>query len=138
MTFRNFGVREKQIEHRARREADEIAADVQRRQRIAHPGDDLGIGDLADGADRVEIELRELAIPSFVGFVGAPHRRNLIAPERPRQIGVLRDHARERNGEIESKSELFALRIRHAKNRLLRFLSRAAGKHIEIFNRRRR
>src|SRR5262249_36421124 len=61
--------------------------------------------------------------------------RDLIAAKWPWQIGVLRDHARQRNGEIESQPELLAFRIRHEKNRLLRFLPRAPRQHIEIFDR---
>ena len=37
---------EEQIEHCPAGEADEIAADVERGQRVAHPGNDLGVGDL--------------------------------------------------------------------------------------------
>src|SRR6185295_11785015 len=84
LTFGNRRVREQEIEDRARREADEIAADVERRQRVAHAGDDLGVGDLAHRADGVEIELRELAEAAFVRLVRAPNRRDLITAERAR------------------------------------------------------
>src|SRR6185436_9797967 len=46
---------EKQIQHGAAGETDEVAADAQCRKAVAHSCDDLGVGDLGLDADRVEI-----------------------------------------------------------------------------------
>ena len=48
------------------------------------------------------------------GLVGAPHRRHLVAAERPRQLGVLGDHAGERHGEVEAQAERLVLRVADA------------------------
>ena len=64
--------------------------------------------------------------------------KDLVAAKGPRQILVLRDDAGQRHGQIEAKSQRFVLRIGDAEDRLLRFLSRAAGENVEVLDGRRR
>jgi hypothetical protein len=125
------GEREQQIEDGPAGEADQIALDAERGERVAHPGDDFGVGDLAVDADRVEVELGELAVASLVRLVGAPDRRDLVAAEGAGELRILRDDACQRRGEVEAEAEVFFLRIADAEDRLLRFLAGAAGEDVE-------
>ena len=70
------GVREQEIQHAAARDADAEAADVQRLHRVAHGRDHLDVGDRGLDADRVDVELDELAEAAalLVGVVAAPRR----------------------------------------------------------------
>src|SRR6185369_6439624 len=77
---------EEEIEHGPAGKADEIAAEVERRERVAHAGDDLGVGDLRFSADGVEIELRELAEASQPRLVVSPDGGDLVAAEGTRQV----------------------------------------------------
>ena len=135
LLLRNAGKIQQQIENRAAGEADGVTLDPKRRQRVAHRREHFCVGDLRFGSDRVEVELGELAEASFVGLVGAPDRRDLVAPKRARQIGVLRDDSRQGHGQIEAEAELLLFRIADPEERLLRFLPGASGEDVQILDR---
>ena len=131
------GVGQQQVQDAAAGKPNLIPGNAQRFKAVADTANDLRICHLRLDANRVDVELHELAKTAGTRLVRAPHGRHLVAPERLRQIGVLRDHARQGNGEVEPKPQLLALRIRDSKDRLLGLLSRAAGEDVEILDRRR-
>ena len=68
----------------------------ERFERVVHPAEDLRSAASDADPDRIEIELDELAEASRIGFVGPPDRCHLVAAEREREVGVLRDDAGKR------------------------------------------
>ncbi len=86
-------------------------------------------------ADRVDIELQELAKAAGPWFIGAPHRADCVSTKRLWQFLVLSDDASERNGVIEPQAELFLFGILNHEDGLLNFLAAGAGQHVKIFDR---
>ncbi|MCH9045264.1 MAG: Zn-dependent exopeptidase M28 [SAR324 cluster bacterium] len=105
--FRDRRVLEQKTQYPPAGKPHPIGPDVQRRERIAHRRDDLHIRNLGCDTDRIKIKLREFTESPRTGFVLAPDRRNLISTEWPGQVAVLRDHPRQRNGQVEAKPERF-------------------------------
>ena len=67
----------------------------------------LRLDDRRRRADRVDVALIELAEAAARRPVGAPHRLNLVALEELRQLAlILRDHARERHGQVVAQREV--------------------------------
>ena len=77
--------------------------------------EDLDVRGDGGGTDRIQVELHELAEAAGVGFVGPPDGRHLVAAERQWEVGILGDHAGERDREIEPEGDLFLFRILEAR-----------------------
>ena len=129
------GVGEEDVQDAARGEADAERPDLERVQGVAHAGHDLGVGDLRFSADRVEVELSELAEAPLVRLVGAPDRGDLVAAEGARQLAVLGDHPGERHGQVEAQAERLRLGVADREDRLRRLLpGRGAAQDVEVLD----
>ena len=128
------GKRHQEIQDAPAGEADAEGTAVECVQGVAHPRDDLGVGDLGGNAHGVEVELRELAEAPRARLVRAPHRPHLIAAEGTGQFGILGDQPRKRHGEIEAQAERIVLRALDAEDGSRRLGAAGAREDAEVLD----
>ena len=98
---------EKPVEDLAVIERDREVGDAGRVECGVDDLGDLGVGDDALGADRVEVALHELAEPPLGGPLAAKHRADGVPLERhPERIDVLGDEPGQRHGQVEPQRQL--------------------------------
>ena len=86
--------------------AQGVRAQAQFAQGLAHRGEDLRVGQHRARSHDVDVELEKLAETPGAGFVHPEDRPHLIALEGPAQLGVGSHETRQRDGEIEAKTQL--------------------------------
>ena len=95
------------VEHLATVDLDHVVAarDAERLQRVGRQHADLGVGGDVVGADRVGVELGELAEAAGAGLLVAPHGADGVAAEGLGQpVEVLGDVAGERRGQVVAQA----------------------------------
>src|SRR5262249_1507435 len=116
----------------------------QARQHIADGGEHLGVDDRRGRSDRIEIALKELAKSPFRRPIRTPYRLDLIPLEELRQRAlVLRDDARERDGEVVPQREirfagvLVLAALQDLENELVAVLAVLPEERLDVLERRR-
>jgi hypothetical protein len=118
--------------------ADRELLDAECHEQIIDYQHHLDVGRDLRHADRIEIALHELAIPSGLRVLAAPHRGNVVPLERqPQLLRMLGDEPRQRHGEIEPQAHVAAAVILKAVELLVGFLAPFAGEDLEVLKRRR-
>ena len=142
LRLRNAGAFENGGERAPVIEPDRELLERERRHHIAHRREDLRLDDERGRADGVDVALIELAKASARGPVGAPYRLNLIALEEARQLVlILRDDARERDGEVVPEREIGLARslvlsaAQNLENELAPLLAVLPGERLDVLER---
>src|SRR5206468_6360038 len=88
-------------------EPDRELLEPERRHHVADRRKKLRLDDERGGAHGVDVALKELAKAPARGPIGPPDGLNLIPLEEARQLVlVLRDHARERDGQVVAERKI--------------------------------
>ena len=131
------GVGQQQVQDATAGKPNPVPGNTQRFKAVADTTNDLRVSHLRLDADRVDVELHELAKTAGPRLVRAPHGPDSVSAKRSWQISVLRDDASERHGVIEPQAKQLFLRVLNNEDGFLDFLPAGTREHIEILDCRR-
>src|SRR5437899_6587196 len=131
------GVGQQQVQDAPAGKPNLVPGNAQRFKAVANTANDLRVCHLRLDANRVDVELHELAKTARPRLVRAPHGPDGVSAKRSWQIPVLRDDASEGHGVIEPQAKLLFFRVLNNEDGFLDFFPAGTGEHIKILDCRR-